>query len=498
MTSELDRYDRVISSDGADSLSEIARLIEPGSVVLDLGASTGELGRYLRAQKGCTVDGVEVEPAMATIARPHYRTLFELDLETGTLADRFPRASYDAIVCADVLEHLRNPGRVLGQLQALLTPAGRVLISLPNIGYAGVVAGLLAGEFKYRPVGLLDSTHLRFFTRSSLLELLAENGFHARSIRPLYADVSRTEFRDRHLDALPPALLRGLLAQPDALAYQFIVEAVPGEVGALAHADAPPPRFGVQLYWGLDGHFDEDRSVRAAGVMGAERQSIELAIPPLGTAPSGLRLDVADRPGYLRLGAISVRVRDGDLLWSWDGRPDSLPKRSQLTVFSDLWMASGDDPSLELPLPPPALARLANGGTVGLEIDWPMSGDFRFARELLDDRERSWGAERALLARRLEAVDTAAKHQAGEIAATVQQTISELKEMRAELQQTRSELREMRVGLLRRALRGLRNRVKILRRQTYVLFERLGVFHRAPRLRRLLGPGAAEAASRHE
>src|SRR2546423_11176399 len=145
------RYDRSAELEGEDSLSEIARLIAPGATVLDLGAATGKLGAYLRERKSCVCDGVEVDPKAAAVARPYYRTLLEIDLEHSELANHFPSGTYDAIVCADVLEHLREPGRILDQLSPLLAPGGRVLLSIPNVGYAGLIASLMHGEFEYRP-----------------------------------------------------------------------------------------------------------------------------------------------------------------------------------------------------------------------------------------------------------------------------------------------------------------------------------------------------------
>src|SRR5262249_14572092 len=150
------RYDRSADLERDDSLSAIAGLVGEGTTVLDLGAATGVLGRYLRDVKRCLVDGVEIDQRAAQLAQPNYRKLLQLDLEHAQLEEHFSRGAYDAIVCADVLEHLRDPGRTLDQLAALLAPGGRLLISIPNIGYVGVVAGLLAGEFDYRPAGLLD------------------------------------------------------------------------------------------------------------------------------------------------------------------------------------------------------------------------------------------------------------------------------------------------------------------------------------------------------
>src|SRR5882724_1379734 len=401
------RYDRPPELEGEDSLSEIARLIAPGATVLDLGAATGKLGAYLRERKGCTCDGVELEPKAAAIARPRYRTLLELDLEQAKLAEHFTPGVYDAIICADVLEHLRDPGRTLDQLLELLAPGGRVLLSIPNVGYAGVIAGLLHGEFAYRPTGLLDDTHVRFFTRSSLLQLIGKHGFRAVSVTPLHLPVHLSEFRESGADTLSPGALSALLSHPDALTYQFIVEAVPGAgIAPSAPSGQAVPRFTVQLYWALDGAFRETNSTLASGMMGEEHQHIELRIPPLPRAPSALRFDVADRPGFVRLHAVSLQDAANAPVWSWDGKLASLRRPSEMRMlagaFAGTLLCTGADPSVELPLPAEALARLAGGGVLRVETSWPFSGDYALANRLIDERERAWDAERSVLLQSLE------------------------------------------------------------------------------------------------
>src|SRR3954469_3675025 len=399
-------YDRPSNLDGEDSLSEIARLIAPGATVLDLGAATGKLGAYLRVNKSCTADGVELNPEAAAMARPHYRQLLQLDLEQATLADHFPAGAYDAIVCADVLEHLRDPGRVLDQLTPLLAPGGRVLISIPNVGYAGVVAGLVHGDFSYRPSGILDQTHVRFFTRSTLVELIAKHGFHALGIKPVVVPVQFSEFQKAGADVLAPGPMRALFSHPDALAYQFIVEAAPGR----GIAPAPPsgdagPHFTIQLYWGTQGQYAEAESSSVSGRMG-ERQSIELPIPARAAPPSSLRLDVGDRPGFVRLHSLSVHDAAGVSVWTWDGLLGSLLAPREMRVlagaFAGALLCTGNDPSLELPVPAEGLHRLAGGGMVRVGMSWPLSADYALANTLIDERERAWQAERTTLLQAME------------------------------------------------------------------------------------------------
>ena len=396
------RYDRPLGVGGEDSLSVIARMIAPGSTVLDLGASTGRLGLHLREHKGCVVDGVELDPQAALAALPNYRKLVRLDLEQATLAGHFPAVTYDRIVCADVLEHLRDPGRVLDQLPPLLAPGGRLVISIPNIGYAGVVAGLLGAEFQYRPTGLLDTTHLRFFTRKTLLELLARHGFGALHIHPIVVHPAHSEFAGPAFEKLGPVLVAALLDAPDALVYQFVVEAGPGAEHRQRPTGPPQPRARLQAFWaGPEESYDDARSVTTAAPMRDDAVTVELQLPALSAPVGKLRLDLGDRPGYLQLHALSVLSPHGDLLWKWDGDARALPNRHDLAHFSGptsaTWISTAYDPFLELPLPAAALARVS-GARIQLQISWPLSSDHAFAISVVTAESDRWEAERMSLA----------------------------------------------------------------------------------------------------
>jgi 2-polyprenyl-3-methyl-5-hydroxy-6-metoxy-1,4-benzoquinol methylase len=385
-------YRRTLDPNGQDSLAKLARQIDPGAQVLDLGAGPGVLGCYLTEKLGCTVDGVECNPAAVTEAAPWYRHLECADLERIPLAEVFTGRQYDVIVCADILEHLRRPGDLLAQVVGMLAPEGRLLASVPNVAYAGLIAELLAGELRYRPEGLLDETHLHFFTLKSFRRLLEEHGLQVVAVDSVLCDLRDSEFTDRYFDALPPALIRTLLGRPEALVYQFIVTAmVAGQTGDRAAlpalADSPPElRFACQLFWRWPGvDYQGRESSTAWGRLGVAHQTLALSIPVCPAPLAGLRLDLADRPGLLRLYAITLHDYAGRVLWAWDGQRNSLASQpGQQAVFAEpallgegvTVLLTGDDPVLDLSIPASALTEVQNGGELRLELSWPMSLDY--------------------------------------------------------------------------------------------------------------------------
>jgi len=401
-------YQRIVKDERQDSLSLIAGLIEPGQSVLDLGMGTGGLGQFLSQRGAIVADGVTLNAAEADIARTWYRRAVVADLDRDSLTDLFGAEQYDCIVCADVLEHLKAPQHVLAQCKRLLKPGGRLLTSVPNAGYCGLVAELMQGEFRYRPEGLLDATHLRFFTRKSLSRFFQEQGWATLSVTTTQRSLLDSEFQVA-FDSLPPAVARHLLAVPDALSYQFISVLQPADQRAVAPAGdvlVTPTEaeggamggalFSSQLYLARQGKYEESGKLVVAGRIGDARQTLVFDIASSAEPYSRIRLDPADRPGFLRLHSIELALPDGQTLWRWQATEHPLQALAgsahQDIVFSPPWelaagallLLYGDDPWLELPLDTPALDQLSRcGGRLELCVGWPMSADFIEARNVM-------------------------------------------------------------------------------------------------------------------
>jgi methionine biosynthesis protein MetW len=166
----------------AHGLSPAHRLlvdaVPAGARVLDVGCATGYLAAELAA-RGCVVVGVEADPAAAAAATAR-GVCAEVVAGDGDTTDcraaLTTRAPFDAVVAGDVLEHLRDPWAALAFLASLLRPGGRVVVSVPNIAHWTGRRALLRGRFPYAEHGLLDRTHLRFFTRTGARELVASAG----------------------------------------------------------------------------------------------------------------------------------------------------------------------------------------------------------------------------------------------------------------------------------------------------------------------------------
>ena len=144
----------------------VLRLLGSGHSVLDVGCGTGSLA-VAASERGHRVTGVELSSEASEVARGRGIRVLTRDATDVEGLERELGERFERVVFADLLEHLPEPVGVLAAYRPLLAPGGRVLVSLPNVAAWTVRLGLLFGRFEYVESGILDHTHLRFFTRAS-------------------------------------------------------------------------------------------------------------------------------------------------------------------------------------------------------------------------------------------------------------------------------------------------------------------------------------------
>ena len=172
------RYEHV-SLDPDDVGRQLAGLIAPGSRVLDVGCGTGVITELIRQLRSASIVGLEPDPARARRALAR-----GLEVHEGYLTAGFVRAHgpFDYILFADVLEHLSNPAALVLIAKQGLRPGGSIVLSVPNVAHWFVRGGLLWGRFDYQDSGIMDATHLRWFTRRTIREFVERLGFEVTAL----------------------------------------------------------------------------------------------------------------------------------------------------------------------------------------------------------------------------------------------------------------------------------------------------------------------------
>jgi len=225
------RYDFEIDLESDSTHANVVRLVGRDRRVLELGPAAGYMSRVLR-DRGCTVVGIELDPQMAGLAAQFCERVIVGDLDTIDLESELGSDRFDVIVAADVLEHLKNPLAALRRLRAFLAQDGFFVMSLPNVAHGSVRLALLEGRFNYQKSGLLDETHLRFFTRESIDQLLDEAELGAAEITHQQLSISASEV-PFDSSGVPREVIEELERDPDARTYQFVVKAIPLEAAGL-------------------------------------------------------------------------------------------------------------------------------------------------------------------------------------------------------------------------------------------------------------------------
>ncbi len=181
---------------------EILELIPKSAIsILDLGCGTGELGRAVKARQRCFYVGVELNKGAADIAKTHLDCVYQENINRFRTPPS--RRQYDCIILGDILEHLIHPGEILEKFAGVLSPEGSIIASIPNIAHPWIISQLQKGLFRYEDAGILDRSHLRFFTKTSIFQMFYKAGLKIVWLRSYPASSNPIQY---HIIAKKPKL----------------------------------------------------------------------------------------------------------------------------------------------------------------------------------------------------------------------------------------------------------------------------------------------------
>ena len=202
----------------------------PGTV-LDVGCGGGATGKLIKEKyPGTRVIGIEVNAHAAEHARQHLDTVICASIEAIDLAEHLDGTRVNIVLLLDVLEHLYDPWRALRRIHGWLEPGTRVIASVPNIRNICTLDHLAGGRFDYDVNGVLDITHVRFFTKSTLRQLFEQTGYQVRNLEPL----TQPDLVDRVVVQRGPGRIdtrnvrikfRSTDELEDLYAFQYVVDA---------------------------------------------------------------------------------------------------------------------------------------------------------------------------------------------------------------------------------------------------------------------------------
>ena len=251
------KYSTNITLDKNNSLTYIINKIDSGSTVLEFGPATGYMTRYLKEEKNCSVYIVEVDESAFKEAVKYAVDGFCGDAETGTWYEQFIGIKFDFITFADVLEHLRDPLNVLKKAKKLLKEdSGEILTSIPNIAHNAVLVDLYNNKFQYRNTGIMDNTHLRFFTHNSMVSMFREAELYPVDEDQVVFSLEYAGFNNKATD-VPDSVWAALSLRKHGYVNQFLFTLSTKESVCVYHDD-PIDEEECPVYYSNGFEYDEE------------------------------------------------------------------------------------------------------------------------------------------------------------------------------------------------------------------------------------------------
>ncbi len=330
------KYNREITFAKNTSHGEILSLISEGERILEFGCAKGELAGEIKKNLNGRVWGIEIDAGAFEIARENLEGGVVCDIENYEWEKEFEGASFDTLLFADVLEHLRDPAKAIKRALPLLKDNGKIIFSVPNIAHADIITKLLNNRFDYTDIGLLDNTHIHFFARENLVPFCDNAEIFPIFITGTTALAGTTEQRLDEKSSF--AFDMAISVKENADIYQFVIcakkkSALSGEetVWDLKEGEAP-----AIVYFDTGSGFNAEQSSYFECAEGDFSLQIEL---PEGT--SRIRIDVREQAGFV--------IRN--MRCEADGVALNVSEHHHLSIIDDIYLLFKKDPQLVFDIP---------------------------------------------------------------------------------------------------------------------------------------------------
>lgn len=441
----MSKYDFEVNLDASTSTGLILNQIKPGSTVLEFGCATGRMTRYMKEALGCRVYIVELEENAYEQAIQYAEDGVCDDILHLTWRESFDGILFDAIIFADVLEHLTAPDVALREAAKLLQPEGNLFISIPNVTHNDVLLKELRGHFDYTKIGLLDDTHVHFWGYENLTTFADWSGLHIKKIEATYCETGMTEQFSEEALREDELLLNYFRKRTSGEIYQFVL--------TLCHEcddvqfSIREPSIRCHVYQNRGNGFSEKDVIGFDAIFtGNGRFHAKLVLEP-DAGTSLLRFDPVEYQSCM-LEKLSIRGKGGELPYSYE----------DAFLLDETILLAGTDPKIYIELPEPMdkveieadillpgtefLSKIENACLEGNETAEKFRAELASERGRLDEQL----AERQKLERELEAATGMATESAHRL---------EIKDAEFKKLQTAIDQKEVQIQLLNDKLEHL-------------------------------------------
>jgi 2-polyprenyl-3-methyl-5-hydroxy-6-metoxy-1,4-benzoquinol methylase len=216
------KYEKVFNPAYVGGRDDVLNLVPDNTnKVLDIGCSIGRLGEQIKLKSNkVEVIGIEIDEQMAKVAKDKLDKVIVEDIENSNLADYFLPNYFNCIIFADILEHVKNPWKLLKSATKYLSNDGVIIVSIPNVRhYTTIINLVIKGYWPYRERGIHDKTHLRFFTLKNIKEMFQNTDLKIIKIKRNYRIIERPHRFNRFSKYFAFPLFK------DFITFQYLVVA---------------------------------------------------------------------------------------------------------------------------------------------------------------------------------------------------------------------------------------------------------------------------------